>query len=232
MMKDGNSFPFTTMGRSIKTAQLSLPCSVMLKWTKRLLRKTQKHTKMRQQKLSLCRWTDIQSHTQLGMCNPMSDQVLALRIKVQTAQQFGMITLQTPNGIIITSGVPVKSVVGAMDHKGRILEALTLPTLEWKISESPREQFPCNRGLCYLPSLEVFHAYRVLSESTDGARYLMDLPAYEPSKHKDLRAQRAYDASGVNPEMMHCEFKRCTIMVYGKMIKPPIGASRFPRGRR
>ena len=163
-----------------------------------------------------------------GNVYPMSDQVLALRIRVQTAQQFGMITLPTPSGIIITSGVPVKSVVGAIDHRGRILEALSLATLEWEVSESPREQCPCNRGLCYLPSLEVFHAYRVVSESTDGAKLLMNLPPYEPSKHKDLRAQRAYDASGVHPDMMYCEFKGCSIMVYGKMAKPPIGASRFP----
>ena len=56
----------------------------------------------------------------------------------------------------------------------------------------------------------------------------MNLPPYEPSKHKDLRAQRAYDASGVHHDMMYCEFKGCSIMVYGKMTKPPIGASRFP----
>ena len=69
----------------------------------------------------------------------------------------------------------------------------------------------------------------MLSESTDGAKILMNLPAYEPSKHKDLRAQRAYDATGTHPEMMYCEFKGCTIMVYGKMLKPPIGASRLLR---
>ena len=107
-----------------------------------------------------------------------------------------MITLPATNGIIITSGVPIRSVVGAVDHKGRILDVLTLPTLEWKISESPREQFPCMRGLCYLPSLEVFLAYRVLSENTDGAQILLNLPAYEPRKHKDLRAQRAPDGLG------------------------------------
>ena len=163
-----------------------------------------------------------------GEAYPMSDQVLALRIRVQTAQQFGIITLPTPNGLIITSGVPVKSVVGALDHKGRVLEALTLPTLQWEVADSPREQYPCNRGLCYLPSLEVFHAYRVSTESTDGAPILMNLQAYEPSKNRNLRAPRAIDVTGVHPEMMYCEFKGCTIMVYGKMIKPPIGSSRFP----
>ena len=105
-----------------------------------------------------------------GNVYPMTDQVLALRIRVQTAQKFGMITLPTTGGLIITSGVPVKSVVGEMDHRGRILDALSLATLEWEVTESPREQYPCNRGLCYLPSLEVFHAYRLTSESTDGAQ--------------------------------------------------------------
>ena len=164
----------------------------------------------------------------IGEAYPMSDQVLALRIRVQTAQQFGMITLPTSNGLIITSGVPVKSVVGALDHKGRVLEALSLPTMQWEVADSPREQYPCNRGLCYLPSLEVFHAYRVPTESTDGAPILMNLPAYEPSKNRNLRAPRAIDATGIHPEMMYCEFKGCTIMVYGKMLKPPIGSSRFP----
>ena len=163
-----------------------------------------------------------------GDVYPKSGQVLALRIRVQTAQQFGVIVLPSMNGMIITSGVPVKSVVGALDHKGRILDVLSLPTLRWEVAESPREQYPCARGLCYLPSLEVFHAYRVITERTDGAQILMNLPAYEPSKHKDLRAQRAYDATGVHSDMMYCEFKGCSIMVYGKMIKPPIGSNRFP----
>ena len=96
-----------------------------------------------------------------GEVHPISDQVLALRIKVQTAQQLGMMTLPSANGLIITSGVPIKSVVGALDHHGRILDVLTLPTLVWKVADSPREQFPCSRGTCYLPSLEVFHGYRV-----------------------------------------------------------------------
>ena len=38
---------------------------------------------------------------------PVDNQVLALRIKVQTAQRFGMIVLPSMNGPIITSGVPV-----------------------------------------------------------------------------------------------------------------------------
>ena len=82
------------------------------------------------------------------MCTLCLTKYWPWRIRVQTAQQFGMITLPTPGGIIITSGVPVKSVVGALDHKGRVLEALTLPTLQWEASESPREQCRSNRGLC------------------------------------------------------------------------------------
>ena len=159
---------------------------------------------------------------------PKSEQVLALRIKVQTAQQFGMIVLNSFNGLIITSGVPINSVVGAFDHKGRALDVLSLPTLRWDVAKSLSEQFPCSRGLCYLPSLEVFHAYRVPSESTDGAQILMNLPAYEPSKHKDLRAQRACDVTSIHSDMMYCEFKGCTIMVYGKVLQPPIGSNRFP----
>ena len=56
----------------------------------------------------------------------------------------------------------------------------------------------------------------------------MNLPAYEPSKHKDLRAQRVCDITGTHPDMMYCEFKGCTIMVYGKVLQPPIGSNRFP----
>ena len=159
---------------------------------------------------------------------PKTDQVLALRIKVQPAQQFGMIILNSANGLIITSGVPINSVLGAFDHKGRALDVRSLPTLRWEVAKSLAEQSPCNRGLCYLPSLEVFHAYRVPTESTDGAQILMSLPAYEPSKHKDLRAQRVCDTTGIHPDMMYCEFKGCTIMVYGKVMLPPIGSNKFP----
>ena len=163
-----------------------------------------------------------------GEVYPVSDQVLALRIKVQVAQQLGMITLQSANGLIITSGVPVKSVVGALDHRGRILNVLTLPTLQWEVADSPREQFPCGRGICYLPSLEVFHAYRVATENTGDKHILLNLPVYEPSKNKNLRAQRAPDATGIHYEMLYCEFKGCGIMVYGKIGNPPIGTNRFP----
>ena len=52
---------------------------------------------------------------------PVADQVLALRIKVQTAHQFGMITLPAKDRLIITSGVRIKSIVGAMDNKGRTI---------------------------------------------------------------------------------------------------------------
>ena len=163
-----------------------------------------------------------------GEVYPISDQVLALRIKVQVAQQLGMITLQSANGHIITSGVPIKSVVGALDHRGRILKVMTLPTLQWEVADSPREQFPCSRGICYLPSLEVFHAYRVATENTGDRHTLLNLPVYDPSKNKSVRAQRALDASGINSEMLYCEFKGCSIMVYGKIGKPPIGTNRFP----
>ena len=93
------------------------------------------------------------AYTALDIC-PVDDQVLALRIKVQTAQRFGMIILPSPNGLVITSGVPVNSVVGAVDNKGRHLDVQTLKDLEWKVADAPREQSPCIRGKCYLPSLE------------------------------------------------------------------------------
>ena len=164
----------------------------------------------------------------MGEVHPISEQVLTLRIKVQTAQQLGMMTLPSANGLIITSGVPIKSVVGALDHHGRVLDVLTLPTLVWKLAESPREQFPCGRGTCYLPSLEVFHGYRVETENTGAMQTLLNLPAYEPSKNRSLRAPRSPDAAGLHPEMLYCEFKGCSIMVYGKIGKPPIGTNRFP----
>ena len=129
---------------------------------------------------------------------PHTDQVLALRIKVQTAQQFGMILLPAKDRLIITSGVPIKSVVGALDHRGRIIDIKTLATLEWNVLTSPREQSPCIRGMCFLPSLETFHAHRTADEHSDGNPILMNLPAYDPSKRKDVRAQRAFDAPGTH----------------------------------
>ena len=154
---------------------------------------------------------------------PMSDQVLALRIKVQTAQRFGMIVLPASHGLIITSGVPVNSIVGAVDSKGRHIDVQSLKTLEWKIADTGREQSPCIRGKCYLPSLELCHAYRLLTEHADGSPCITSLPAFDPSKHKELRPD-----AGVHPDMMYCEFKGCTIMVYGKVAKTPIGINRFP----
>ena len=161
------------------------------------------------------------------MC-PLNDQALALRIKVQTAQLFGMIVLPSPNGYVITSGVPVNSIVGAVDSKGRHLDVQTLKSLEWKVADAPREQYPCTRGKCYLPSLEICHGYRLSTEHTDGAPNITSLPAFDPSRHKDLRAPRAPDAAGSHIDMMYCEFRGCTIMVYGKVAKTPIGTNRFP----
>ena len=57
---------------------------------------------------------------------------------------------------------------------------------------------------------------------------LLNLPAYEPSKNRNVRAPRSPDAAGIHPEMLCCEFKGCTIMVYGKLGQPPIGTNRFP----
>ena len=167
------------------------------------------------------------AYTASDIC-PVNDQVLALRIKVQTAQQFGMIILPSGNGLVITSGVPVKSIVGAVDNKGRHLDVQTLKYLEWKVADAPREQSPCIRGKCYLPSLEICHAYRLLTEHADGSPNITSLPAFDPSKHKDLRAPRSPDATGVHLDMMYCEFKGCAIMVYGKVARPPIGTNRFP----
>ena len=79
-----------------------------------------------------------------------------------------------------------------------------------------------------MPSLEVFHEYRVAAEHTDGTGHLLELPAFVPSHHKNLRADRSPDAAGTHPEMLYCEFKGCSIMVYGKIGKCPVGASRFP----
>ena len=159
---------------------------------------------------------------------PVADQVLALRIKVQTAHQFGMITLPAKDRLIITSGVPIKSIVGAMDNKGRNIDITSLHTLEWTVLSSPREQSPCLRGMCFLPSLEVFHAYGTAQEHSDGTPILMSLPAYEPSQHKDVRAQRAADAPGTHRDMLYCEFKGCSIMVYGQINISPIGSNNWP----
>ena len=159
---------------------------------------------------------------------PTNDQVLALRIKVQTAQMFGMIVIQTGHGLVITSGVPVNSVVGAADSKGRYLDVQSLASLEWKVADTPREQTPCNRGKCYLPSLELCHGYRYLTEHVDGSRNITSLPVFDPSKHKEFRAHSALDSTGTHPDMVYCEFKGCTIMVYGKIAKTPIGTNRFP----
>ena len=139
-----------------------------------------------------------------------------------------MIVLPSANGLVITSGVPVNSIVGAMDHKGRYLDVQTLPTLEWNIVDTGREQSPCTRGKCYLPSLELCHTYRLLTEHADGSTNITSLPTFDPSKHKELRAPRSPDASGVHMDMMYCEFKGCTIIVYGKVAKTPIGTNRFP----
>ena len=57
---------------------------------------------------------------------PINDQVLALQIKVQTAQRFGMIVLPSANGLVITSCVPVNAIVGARDHRGRHLDVQSL----------------------------------------------------------------------------------------------------------
>ena len=119
----------------------------------------------------------------------------------------------------ITSGVPVRSIVGAVDNEGRHLDVQTLKSLEWKIADAPREQTPCSRGKCYLLSLEICHAYRLLTEHADGSPNITALPAFDPSKHKDLRAPRAPDSTGVHMDMMYCEFKGCAIMVYGKVAK-------------
>ena len=159
---------------------------------------------------------------------PTNDQVLALRIKVQTAQMFGMIVLQTAHGLVITSGVPVNSVVGAADSKGRHLDVQSLASLEWKVVDTPREQSPCNRGRCYLPSLELCHGYRYLTEHVDGSHTITSLPVFDPSKHKESRAHRALDSTGTHTDMLYCEFKGCTIMVYGKIAKTPIGTNLFP----
>ena len=172
----------------------------------------------------LDRYPDAYSTPDICLVN---DQVLALRIKVQTAQRFGMIILPSSNGLVITSGVPVNSIVGAVDNKGRHLDVQTLKSLEWKIVDTAREQSSCIRGKCYLPSLELCHAYRLLTEHADGSPNITSLPAFDPSKHKELRAPRSPDA-GVHLDMMYCEFKGCAIMVYGKVTKPPIGTNRFP----
>ena len=82
--------------------------------------------------------------------------------------------------------------------------------------------------MCFLPSLETFHAYRPIDEHSDGTPILMNLPAYDPSKRKDVRAQRAPDAPGTHPDMLYCEFKGCTIMVYGQINVCPIGSNHWP----
>ena len=80
---------------------------------------------------------------------PTTDQVLSLRIKVQPAQQFGMIVLPATDRLIITSGVPLRSLVGAMDHKGRTLDLKSLPTLLWNPLSTQGEQSPWQRDMLF-----------------------------------------------------------------------------------
>ena len=118
--------------------------------------------------------------------------------------------------------------MGAMDQKGRTLDLKSLPTLLWNPLSTQGEQSPWQRGICYLPSLEVFHSYRVAEEQTDGVGRLLELPAFVPSQHKSVRAPRAPDATGTHPDMLYCEFKGCSITVYGKIGPCPVGSNRFP----
>ena len=159
---------FTKMDCTIRVAQSSLPYSVILKLSRHL--PPQDDTAYGNEAadnfiMPLDRYPRAFPFSDVY---PGTDQVLALRIKVQTAQQFGMIMLPARDRLIITSGVPIRSVVGAMDHKGRNLDVNSFTTWEWKPLSSPREQSPCQRGICYLPSPEVFHAYRVPEEHSDG----------------------------------------------------------------
>ena len=145
---------------------------------------------------------------------PAPPGVLALKVKVQTAQKWGMVICDHPDTPVITSGVPVCSIVGARDHLGRYIDVSSLTTLLWKVrDQAPVEQSTCNRGQCMVPSLERVHDYTLAMSlvqdrtPTSSAQRIVDFPTCVPENYNKSRGTRVYDQSMVTSDITYCDFK-------------------------
>ena len=167
---------------------------------------------------------------------PAALGVLSVKIKVQTAQKWGMIIWEHPDTPVITSGVPICSVVGARDHLGRYIDVSSLTTLVGKVrDQAPVEQSTCNRGQCMMPSLERVHAYTLATSLVQDktpisdAQRNVDFPPYVPEDYNKMRGTRVHDQSLVTPDIKYCDFKGFQVMKYATLKAHAVGSKDPPR---
>ena len=115
---------------------------------------------------------------------PRTPGLLIVKFDMWTAFRFGAVTYRT--GIdqwVLTTGLPLESIVFVRDHVESYLDPVTLDTMVWTflppMADEPVIPIDVERGLCKMPTMERWHCLMTNAERENSADiHLLDWRPY------------------------------------------------------
>ena len=118
---------------------------------------------------------------------PRTPGLLIVKFDLWTAFRFGAMAYRT--GIdqwVITTGIPLESIVFVRDHVGSYLDPLTLDTMTWSFTpptvDEPVTPIDVETSLCKMPTMERWHCLMTDTERENSTEmHLLDWRPYDKS---------------------------------------------------
>ena len=114
---------------------------------------------------------------------PKTPGLLIVKFDTWTAFRYGAMAYRTSaNQWVLTTGIPLESIVLIRDHVGSYLDPSTLDTLTWKFlpprAEEPVLLIDVEQGKCIMPTMERWHC--VLTDTERGSSPTLHLFDWKP----------------------------------------------------
>ena len=114
---------------------------------------------------------------------PKTPGLLVVKFDTWTAFRYGAMAYRTSaNQWVLTTGIPLESIVLIRDHVGSYLDPSTLDTLTWKFlpprAEEPVVLIDVEQGKCIMPTMERWHC--VLTDTEKGSSPTLHLFDWKP----------------------------------------------------
>ena len=114
---------------------------------------------------------------------PKTPGLLVVKFDTWTAFRYGAMAYRTgANQWVLTTGIPLESIVLIRDHVGSYLDPSTLDTLTWKFlpprAEEPVVLIDVEQGKCIMPTMERWHC--VLTDTEKGSSPTLHMFDWKP----------------------------------------------------
>ena len=132
---------------------------------------------------------------------PKTPNLLVVKFDTWTAFRAGAMAYRTQGTQwVLTTGLPLESIVMIRDHVGSCLDPYTLDTMEWGIlpvtEDEPNTTIDTVQGKCIMPTSERWHCILTTTEMvTSPGLHLLDWQPYQKSWGDEYLSMRHIEAN-------------------------------------